>query len=84
MRTTQHASPSKVSWRRVLPIFWNTPRHVSMNVTAVNCSPKSPLICDEAIVIAAAEVNPETTGNDTNSTRNPEMRKNVLNVRERH
>lgn len=37
--------------------------------------PKSPFNCDDAIIIAAADVNPPVTGIDTNSTTNPTQEK---------
>lgn len=49
-----------------------------MKFSALNFKPKRPFICEDAIVIAAADVNPETTGSDTNSTRKPERETHVL------
>lgn len=72
MSTIQQTKLSSVSCILVSPTCSNNPFHVDMNVSALNFSPKRPLICEEAIVIAAADVNPDTTGSETNSTKNPE------------
>lgn len=67
----QQAKLNRVSGNLVSPMCWYTPFQVEMKVSALNLSPSRPLICEEAIVIEAADVKPDTTGNDTNSTKNP-------------
>lgn len=65
------AQPREVSHGLAFVILEKNPAHISTKDAALNFSPKSPLICVEATVNAAAEQNPEITGADINSTKNP-------------
>jgi hypothetical protein len=45
--------------------------HISIQFLASNEMPNNPFNCDDAMIIAAADVNPPVTGIETNSTTNP-------------
>lgn len=70
-RTMMHTMPNDRSHTRV---SWQCSKNclqVDINESALYFSPNRPFNCDDAIIRAAADVNPDTTGADTKSTRKP-------------
>lgn len=63
--------PSKVSWYRIWLRCSKIAIRESKKFSVLPGMPRSDLNCEDAILIAAAEVNPVITGSDTKSNRNP-------------
>lgn len=63
--------PSKVSWYRICLRFLNIIIRESKKLSVLPGMPRSDLNCEDAMLIAAAEVKPVITGSDTKSSRNP-------------
>jgi len=78
--TNIHISPIAVSATRKCSIFSINFIHISIQFLASKEMPKSPFNCDDAIIIAAADVNPPVTGIDTNSTTNPTQEKQKKSI----
>lgn len=64
-------TPNTTSHSSVSCIFSTVLTQESRKAFVLPPRPRSPLSCDDAIVIAAADVNPDVTGIDIKSTKNP-------------
>lgn len=65
------AIPNTVSHTLMLAISWKMLLQVSTKVFPDARIPNKSFTCDVTIINAAADVNPEDTGPDTKSIRNP-------------
>lgn len=63
--------PSKVSWYRISWRFSKIFITESRKFSVVPLMPRSDLNCEEAMLIAAAEVKPVITGSDMKSNKKP-------------
>lgn len=66
-----HVIPKTVSHAFVYCKFSNIWDHISMNVVPFALIPKISLTCDVRIIKATADVNPDETGPETKSIKNP-------------
>lgn len=71
IRTTIQQIPNIVSQTRVLWISLKIPFHRRINEDPFTLIPKKSLICDDTIITAPAETNPDETGPDMKLTKNP-------------
>lgn len=79
----QH-NPRVKSCHLVSPMFLNSSLQASITVSLEYVSPKSPFSCDEAMEMAAAEVNPTMTGFDMKVMRNPGILKESYHMSDLH
>ena len=70
-KITMQTHPKTVSLTLIPEILLMIDVHISMKVLPLAVIPKRSLICDERIIKATALVNPEETGPDTKSIKNP-------------
>lgn len=66
-----HIMPKTVSHGFVACISVKIELHISTNVAPCTVIPSISFICDVTIIKATADVNPDDTGPDTKSIRNP-------------